>query len=148
MSQLVGEISRSIEMKYPVFLEKDIDSDFGVTIPDLPGCFSAGASIEEALENAQEAILTHVEGLLMDNEVIPNPSSIETLQKKYRAKVIWGLVNVDLANLSKEVKRVNITIPGNILSKIDAYAQREGESRSGFLASAAIEYMSSHVIKS
>ena len=133
-------------MKYPVFLEKDTASDYGVSVPDLPGCFSAGGTIEEALENAQEAILTHVEGLLMDNEVIPNPSSIEVLQGKISADGIWGLVNVDLANLSKEVKRVNITIPGNILSKIDAYAQREGETRSGFLASAAIEYMSTHSV--
>ena len=107
---------------------------------------STGATIEEALENTQEAILTHVEGLLMDNEVIPNPSSIETLKERYSANITWGLVNVDLANLSKEVKRVNITIPGNILSKIDAYAQKEGETRSGFLASAAIEYMSTHSI--
>jgi len=131
-------------MKYPVFLEKDLDSDFGVSVPDLAGCFSAGTTVEEALENAQEAILTHVEGLLMDNEVIPNPSSIETLKEKYGTNIIWGLVNVDIANLSKEVKRINVTIPGNILSKIDAFAQREGESRSGFLASAAIEYMSAH----
>jgi len=133
-------------MKYPVYLEKDSDSDFGVSVPDLPGCFSAGVTIEEALENAQEAILTHVEGLLMDNEVIPNPSSIEIFKRKLSTKGLWALVNVDLANLSKEVKRVNITIPGNILSKIDAYAQREGETRSGFLASAAIEYMSTHSV--
>lgn len=133
-------------MKYPVFLEKDSDSDYGVSIPDLPGCFSAGVTIEEALENAQEAILTHVEGLLMDNEAIPNPSSIEKIKKKYSTKGMWALVNVDLANLSKEIKRVNITIPGNILSKIDAYAQREGETRSGLLASAAIEYMATHSV--
>jgi metal-responsive CopG/Arc/MetJ family transcriptional regulator len=46
--------------------------------------------------------------------------------------------------LSKEVKRINITIPENILTKIDPFAQREGETRSGFLASAAIEYISQH----
>lgn len=132
-------------MKYAVFLEKDNASDYGVTVPDLPGCFSAGATIEEALENVQEAILTHVEGLLMDNEAIPNPSSIEKLKGEIDSpNIIWGIVNVDIAKLSKEVKRINITIPENILSKIDSFAQREGETRSGFLASAAIEYMSQH----
>jgi predicted RNase H-like HicB family nuclease len=132
-------------MKYSVYLEKDIDSDYGVTVPDLPGCFSSGSTIEEALENAQEAILTHVEGLLMDNEVIPNPSAIENLHQEMSKKdVIWGLVSVDIGKLSKEVKRINITMPENILSKIDSFAQREGETRSGFLASAAIEYISQH----
>lgn len=132
-------------MKYPVFLEKDIASDYGVTVPDLPGCFSAGSSIEEALENVQEAILTHIEGLLMDNEVIPRSSSIEKLKAEYTSlDVVWGLVSVDIGKLSKEVKRINITIPENVLSKIDAYAQREGETRSGFLASAAIEYIAQH----
>ena len=132
-------------MKYAVFLEKDIDSDYGVTVPDLPGCFSSGVTIEEALENVQEAILTHVEGLLMDNEVIPNSSSIEELKRSFNSnKVTWGLVNVDLAKLSNEVKRINVTIPENILSKIDTFAQREGETRSGLLATAALEYISQH----
>jgi predicted RNase H-like HicB family nuclease len=132
-------------MKYAVYIEKDRASDYGVTVPDLPGCFSAGSSIEEALENVQEAILTHVEGILMDNEVIPRSSSIEKLKAEYPSlDVVWGLVTVDIGKLSKEVKRINITIPENILSKIDAYAQREGETRSGFLASAAIEYIAQH----
>ncbi|MBN0609850.1 type II toxin-antitoxin system HicB family antitoxin, partial [Pseudomonas aeruginosa] len=30
-------------MKFPVVLHKDPDSDYGVTVPDVPGCFSAGA---------------------------------------------------------------------------------------------------------
>ena len=132
-------------MKYPVYLEKDIDSDYGVTVPDLPGCFSAGSTVEEAMENVQEAILTHVEGLLMDDEVIPNPSLIENIKEEITStNIIWGLVNVDIGKLSKEVKRINITIPENILTKIDSFAQREGETRSGFLASAAIEYIAQH----
>jgi len=99
-------------MKYPVFLEKDSASDYGVTVPDLPGCFSAGSTVEEALENTQEAILAHIEGLIMDDEAIPNPSSIEKLKEQIqKPDLLWGIVNADLAKLSKEAKRVNITIP-------------------------------------
>lgn len=134
-------------MKYPVYIEKDKDSDYGITVPDLPGCFSAGSTIEEALENAEEAILTHVEGMLIDNEVIPPPSRIDILKKGLDAsKLTWGMVSVDMGKLSKEVKRINITIPEHILSRIDSFAEREGESRSGFLASAAIEYIAQHSI--
>jgi len=132
-------------MRYPVYLEKDKDSDYGVTVPDLPGCFSAGETIEEALENAEEAILTHVEGMLMDNETIPIPSLIEDLKKRNSLKnVIWSVVTIDIGKLSKVVKRINVTIPENILTKIDTYAEKEGESRSGFLASAAMEYIAQH----
>lgn len=132
-------------MKFPVFLEKDKESDYGVIIPDLPGCFSAGTSIEEAFENAEEAILTHIEGMMLDNENIPQPRKIDELKEIYKKKdFIWGIVAVDIGKLSKETKRINITMPKNILSKIDAFAQKEGESRSGFLASAAIEYIAQH----
>lgn len=41
-------------MKFALYLEKDSTSDYGVTIPDLPGCFSSGANIEEAMDNARE----------------------------------------------------------------------------------------------
>ena len=41
---------------YPVVIHKDNNSDYGVTVPDLPGCFSAGSSIEEALQQVKEAV--------------------------------------------------------------------------------------------
>lgn len=129
-------------MKYPVYIEKDKNSDYGVTVPDLPGCFSAGATIEEALGNAEEAILTHIEGLLSDNEFVPNPSDIDRLKRKYKkSNYVWGLVNVDAGDLSQEVLRINISLPKSILTKIDAFAEKTGESRSGFLTSAALKYI-------
>ena len=130
-------------MKYPVLIHKDPDSDYGVTIPDLPGCFSAGTTVEEALENTQEAVLTHIEGLMMDNEAVTTPTSLEELRETVPEKnVIWAIVSVDLDRLSDRAKRVNITIPERLLTKIDAFAEREGESRSELLASAALEYIS------
>ena len=38
-------------MRYPVVIHKDPESDYGVTVPDLPGCFSAGETLDEALES-------------------------------------------------------------------------------------------------
>lgn len=54
-------------MKIPVVLHKDTGSDYGVTVPDVPGCFSAGATVAQALENVQEALALHFEGLVADN---------------------------------------------------------------------------------
>ena len=67
-------------MRYPVVIHKDVESVYGVTVPDLPGCFSAGDTLEEAVESAQEAIACHLEGLLMDGEPIPAKESLETHQ--------------------------------------------------------------------
>ena len=64
-------------MKYPVIIHKGENSDYGVTFPDLPGCFSAGDTIEESLANAQEAAECHIEGILIDSEPIPVPTTIE-----------------------------------------------------------------------
>ncbi|MGC1306132.1 MAG: type II toxin-antitoxin system HicB family antitoxin [Phormidesmis sp.] len=129
-------------MRYPVVIYKDIDSDYGVTVPDLPGCFSAGTSIDEALEEAVEAIECHVEGLLIDNEGIPLPIAIERHKENPDfADGIWALVDIDLSKLSGKTRRINVTIPERILKRIDDCASRQGESRSGFMTTAAIEYM-------
>ena len=134
-----------MNMKYPVVIHKDADSDYGVTVPDLPGCFSAGDTVEDALGNAIEAIECHIEGLLIDGEVIPKAQPVE--QHRGRAEYsdgIWALVDVDLSKLSGKSKRVNITLPERILTQIDSFASRTGETRSGLLVHAALEYVSSH----
>jgi len=132
-------------MKYPVVIHKDENSDYGVTFPDLPGCFSAGDTIEEALANAQEAAECHIEGILIDSEPIPVSTSIENHKENPDFKDgIWALVEVDLSKLSLKSKRVNITMPERLLNSLDYFAKKHGETRSGVLAQAATEYMSSH----
>lgn len=130
-------------MQYPIVIHKETKSDFGVTVPDLPGCFSAGTTFEEALENAVEAIECHVEALLKDGEAVTNPYPIDHYQGKrqYRGGV-WALVNVDLTKLSGKAKRINITLPEYLLSQLDQYASRHDQSRSGLIAQAALEYLS------
>jgi predicted RNase H-like HicB family nuclease len=130
-------------MRYPVVIHKDRDSDYGVTVPDLPGCFSAGETADEALSNVIEAIECHIEGFLIDEESIPEGLPIEYYRAKREfASGIWALVDVDLSKLSGKAKRVNITLPERILMQIDSFASRTGETRSGLLAHAALEYVS------
>ncbi len=132
-------------MKFPVAVFKDPKSDFGVIIPDLPGCFSAGDSFENAIENAKEAIECHIEGMLKDEEMIPNPKKIDVHQKSPKLKnAVWAMVEIDLSDLSDKAKRVNITISERILVSIDKFAKKQGETRSGFLARAALEFIANH----
>lgn len=131
-------------MRYSIVIHKDKDSDYGVIVPDLAGCYSAGDSADEALSNAIEAIECHIEGLLADGEPVPAPKPLELHQcKRDFAGGIWAIVDVDLSKLSGRVKRINITMPERILSQIDSYALSHGETRSGLLAHAALKYVSS-----
>ena len=99
-------------MRYSVVIHKDRDSDYGVAVPDLPGCFFSGDTADEALNNAIEAIECHIEGLLIDGERIPQGKPIEHHRNNREfASGIWALVDVNLSKLSGKAKRVNITLP-------------------------------------
>jgi len=81
-------------MNFPIVLHKDPGSDYGVTVPDLPGCFSAGSTIEEALAMAREAIELYVETLVEDGREIPDASPIEQLLRDnpHYSDGIWAIV--------------------------------------------------------
>ena len=128
-------------MRYPVAIETgDAKHAFGVVVPDLPGCFSAGDTLDDALTNSREAILLHLEGLVDYGQPFPAPTPIELLRKKrnYRGWT-WAVVDVDASELGDKAARINITLPQRILRAIDAHAKKQGETRSGFLARAALE---------
>jgi predicted RNase H-like HicB family nuclease len=129
-------------MRYPVVIHKDIDSDYGVTVPDLPGCFSAGETMDEALVNVVEAIELHLEALLLDGEPLPLPKSIEGHhQNPDYADGVWALVTIDLSRISGKSRRVNITLPERLLTVMDQYAAAHGETRSGLIAQATMAYI-------
>jgi predicted RNase H-like HicB family nuclease len=135
------------EMRYPVVIHKDKTSDYGVSVPDLPGCFSAGDTLEDALTHAVEAIECHLEGLLLDGDEIPPAQSVEShLKNKAYVGGTWALVTVDLSRLSSKAKRINITLPERVLALVDEQARREGETRSGLLARAALDYIGRHKV--
>jgi len=132
-------------MKYSVVIHKDLDSDYGVTVPDLLGCFSAGDTVEEALEMSKEAIECHLEGMLLDNETIPKVQPIEIHQANPDyAGGIWGIVEVDIFALSPKSKQVEISLPEYLLNSIDDYVEQHGENRSVLVANAVTEYMGNH----
>ena len=128
-------------MKYPIAIEiGSRKKSWGVVVTDLPGCFSAADSgIDEAMENAKEAIELWIEVALDQGMEIPRPSMITDLQKKkeYRGW-IWAVAEVDPALLSDEIERINITLPKRVLSRLDAKAKKAGETRSGFIAHLAL----------
>ena len=62
-------------MRYAVIIEK-AQGNFSAYAPDLPGCVTTGASLEEVESNIREAITLHIEGLREDGLPIPLPTTI------------------------------------------------------------------------
>lgn len=55
--------------------------NFGVVVPDLPGCTSAGDTVEDALRNAAEVVRLWCDDAQADGESIPEPRAIENLRR-------------------------------------------------------------------
>lgn len=130
-------------MHYPIAIETgNRRQAYGVVVPDLPGCYSAGDTLEEAIANAREAILLHLESLLDDKQPLPTPTDLAVLRRRREHRGwTWALVDIDLSELGDKATRINITLPQRILRAVDAHARRRGETRSGFLARAAVDAM-------
>ncbi len=122
---------------YPVVIHKDKNSAFGVTIPDLPGCFSAGVTLDEALRNVQEAVEVHLHG----EDIAPEPSALDRWKADpdYRDAYAVALAPVDLSFMNDATVRVNITARKSELAIVDRAAKRAHMDRSAYLVVSAIE---------
>ena len=118
---------------YIALIHKDADSDYGVSFPDLPGCITAGTTMDDARAMAIEALAIHLEGMAADSEAIPEPSSLADIMTD-AANRDGVAILVDAQQQAAKSVRVNITLPDDLLESIDRYAAANGLTRSGFLA--------------
>lgn len=127
-------------MLYPAYVHKDPQSAYGVTFPDFPGCFSAADTLAQLPDQVQQAVEVHFEGESMS---IPAPTTPEQWAGDERFEGgYWMLVDIDLSKVSTKAVRLNISLPENLLHRIDATARHRHMSRSAFLAVAAEREMS------
>jgi antitoxin HicB len=61
---------------FKVLLEPDEDGGYVVVCPSLPGCYSQGETIEQALANIREAIELCLEDMQEHGEPVPDPSNV------------------------------------------------------------------------
>ncbi len=64
-----------MSVKYAVIFER-AESNWAAYVPDLPGCMTTGATLEETKLNIREAIEGHLETLRQFGDPIPKPSSL------------------------------------------------------------------------
>jgi predicted RNase H-like HicB family nuclease len=129
-------------MRYPIIIKPSNDTTaWGVVVPDLPGSFSAGDTLEEAMIQAEDAVTAWIEFALDAGQDIPTPSHIEALRIAHPEfdGWLWTLAKVDPAMLDNTVERVNISLPRRVMRRLDARVRTAGETRSGFIARMAVE---------
>ncbi|MEI6435598.1 MAG: type II toxin-antitoxin system HicB family antitoxin [Bacteroidota bacterium] len=66
------------QLTYRIFLNREPEGGYTVTVPTLPGCVTYGESVDEAISMAKEAIELYIESLVSHNE--PVPDELNTLE--------------------------------------------------------------------
>jgi predicted RNase H-like HicB family nuclease len=109
-------------------MHKDEDSAYGLTFPDLPGCFAAADRAEDILPKACEAL-----ELWFEDQPWREPTPLDGIESEDGGTLIavpW-IVN------DHRVARVNLSIERGILDAIDKAAAERSLTRSAFIAQAA-----------
>ncbi|MBN2971086.1 type II toxin-antitoxin system HicB family antitoxin [Roseomonas aeriglobus] len=115
---------------YPAIIER-ADDGYSVFFPDVPGCVSAGATVQEAAMNAEEALAGHLIVAAEYGDTIADPTPLDTLAVDPEVtEVARILVRAERPGRSV---RLNITLDEGLVAAID----RVAKNRSGFLADAA-----------
>lgn len=134
-------------MFYPAYIHSDPDGSASGFFPDVAGCFFAGDSLDDAFQDAREALTAHFEALFEMNEEIPLPGHVESHIEKSPDDYVggqWLLVNINMKQFDGRAERINITMPCRLLVKIDAFVNEHPQfsNRSAFLAEAARRVLS------
>lgn len=123
-------------MIYYAIVEKDPDSAYGVTFPDLPGCFSAADEENDILSEAQTALSLYAS----DETELPAPRDLYGVRRDpdVAAALSAGgfIIGVPLAIADKKV-RINAMFDRGLLELVDQQVKIMRTTRSDWLASAA-----------
>jgi len=115
-------------------VHKEADSAWGVSFPDLPGCFSAADTLEDVLPNACEAL-----ELWFEDAGDIAPRSMEQVRAEVAEDLAAGafLLAVPRVTRNHQTVRVNLSLDRGILEAIDSAAAARKLTRSAFIAEAA-----------
>jgi predicted RNase H-like HicB family nuclease len=69
-------VKKERPMQYTVIVQNAGEGGYWVEVPSLPGCFSQGETIDEAMNNVREAIELHIQGLKDDGQEVPKEAGL------------------------------------------------------------------------
>ena len=127
--------------KYVAVVHKDDDSAYGAYFPDLVGCFAAGDTEDEALENLRISLRIYAEDFAEEGKKLPRARSLHEILKDNEVRSDLAtdgsvLVLVPLLVANKK-RRVNVTLEPSLIAAVDEAAKIAGTNRSDYLAIAA-----------
>ena len=121
---------------YPAVFEQTKDGEYGVFFPDIPGCISAGDTLEEAIEMSKEALSLHLSEMINVNEKCPT-INLENAKKEAKDCLLM-MIEPNTAIISRRTKdksvRINITIPQFLLESVDNYVKAAHTNRSRLIS--------------
>lgn len=120
-----------MERLYFAVAEGDPETGYSIFFPHVPGCVSAGDTLAEALESAEEALSLHLDEMAKDGE--PLPEEIGLTPADYAEASPPALVSAIRYRPALQRRRVNVMLDERLLTRIDRVAR----NRSAFLAQAA-----------
>ena len=125
--------------KYIAFIEmkKELKGDvLGVVFPDFPGCVSCGDNFDEAYQMAHEALAGHAEAMKEHGYKIPEPRTLEDIEKNWEDFKDWKKTKYAIAYISlipsSETRKYTISMDASLMAQVDNIAK----NRSKFIAKA------------
>ena len=120
---------------YFALVHKDRDSAYGISFPDLPGCFSAADDEDDIFQQAQSALTLFAS----DEDALPNARTVSQLRADpdVRAEIAAGafVIAVPLIIVTRKL-RYNLMLDADLVEGVDATARSLGVSRSEFVSEA------------
>lgn len=128
-----------LNLTYLAILEPGEDGSYGISFPDLPGCFSFADNLAEAEQMAAEAAELHVYGMEKNGEAIPEPSTSLPPEVTAGMVVMPVTLHPDMYRLKRDNERVktNTTLP----AWLKRIAEEQKVNYSRLLETALLDYL-------
>ncbi len=127
---------------FTAIIEAGEEPGYSVFFPDLPGCASAGDTVEEAARNAEEALSLHLAGLIEEDEPVPRPTPPEQIGHDH--DVIEAARMLVRGELPGRSVRLNISMDEGLVAAVDQAAKQRQTTRSGLLSEAVRRMLAQH----
>ena len=114
--------------RYPALIDGEKGA-YGVTFPDLPGIVAMGASVDEVLVNAEEALRDHV----IEAEKVGDAVTPPTPMERVTTPAGCTLVSVPFIPVSGRRVRARLTLDEGVAAFIDGEARRRNMTRTAFV---------------
>lgn len=130
-------------MQYVAIFEKELHG-FGVVFPDFPECTTFGGNLDEAVDQAHEALALFVEDFLARGKALPDPTDKKALLAVPGNKGKKAIY-ITIAGDGSDFEAFEVVMHAHLLERIEKYCKEYGISPADFLAVASREAIKSDI---